>query len=368
VGPWASTTVELGTVGRFDRIDQSQSLVDASVRHQTWDRRIDALVHGVDVGLYSDLDWQLGSAVRLRVGGRADALFYDVDDRLGNLAPSVRPDDVFITGYRRSAAGVAAGPRTSAEVRALPWLSVRGAYGEGYRSPQARSLENGERAPFTKVRSADLGVRLAGTDRHALTVSGYWTRLSDDVAFDAEAGRLERVGATRRVGAVVHAQTRPADGIIGAVSVTYVDAELLEPPPATAEDPDPAFTRGQNLPFVPPLVVRADLGVDGPLARRGGPWELTGRLGVGFSFLSPRPLAWGGTSDPVPLLDASAGLAIGPFDLSASFFNLLDRRWAAVEYAFPSHWDPEGVRPRTPARHIAAGAPFSFLFTLGVSL
>jgi iron complex outermembrane receptor protein len=365
---WAEGTVELGMVGRFDNIVQAQNLLDASVRNQTWDRRVDATVRGADLGMYGDLDWRFTSYLRARAGVRADVLYYNIEDALGNFAPAVRPQDAYIPGFRRGAFGVAWGPRTSVEVLPLDWLSIRAAYGEGYRSPQARLLEDGERAPFTKVRSADLGVRWGTGERWQVTTAGFYTHLSDDVAFDAEEGRLERIGASQRLGAVVHAQARPVEWIVAAVSATYVDAELLEPPPATAEEPQPAFERGQNLPYVPPVVLRADLGTQGTLARRARPWPLTGRAGVGFSYLSPRPLPYGAFAEHLPLLDASAGLGYGPFDFGASFFNVLDHRYAAVEYNFASDWDPDGLRSRTPARHIAAGAPFSFMFTLGVSL
>ncbi|MCA9695729.1 MAG: TonB-dependent receptor, partial [Myxococcales bacterium] len=356
---WAEGTVELGFTGRFDAISQTQSLLDATVRGQTWDRRIDATIHGADLGLYGDLDWRFTRYLRLRLGMRADVLFYDIDDRLGNFVPLSRPDDTFLQGFRRDAYGVAAGPRTSAEVTPLPWLSLRVAYGEGYRSPQARTLDDGERAPYTKVRSGDLGLRLSPGRAGLVTVTaaGFYTHLSDDVVFEPREGRLERVGATRRLGGVLAAEARPLSWLIGQLSLTYVDAALLEPPPATAEEPQPPFTPGQNLPYVPPVVVRADLGVAGPLARQGRPWALSGRLGAGFSYLSPRPLPYGGASDHVPLLDVSAGLKFGPLDLGASVFNALNHRYAAIEYNFASDWDLASPRPRTPARHIAAGAP-----------
>ena len=365
---WAHGTVELGFAGRVDEINQAQNLLDAAVRNQTWDRRIDATILGADLGFWGDLDWRFTKYLHLRLGMRGDILAYDINDRLGNFVPLARPDDAFIVGFRRSALGVAWGPRTSVEVKPLDWLSIRAAYGEGYRSPQARTLEDGEDAPFSKVRSADLGVRFDWNDHYQLTLSGYYTHLSDDVAFEAEEGRLERIGETRRLGAVVHAQARPLDWLIGALSVTFVDAELLEPPPATAEEPQPPFQAGQNLPFVPPVVVRLDLGARPTLARNLGPWDLKGRAGLGFSFLSHRPLPYGGFADPVALLDASTGLGWGPFDLGFEIFNLLNSRYAATEFTFASSWDPDGARTRTPARHIAAGAPLSWLVTLGVSL
>lgn len=364
---WAHGTLELGLSGRVDEIDQEQNLLDAAVRNQTWDRRVDASIFGANLGLWGDLDWRFTRYLGLRFGARADVLHYEVDDRLGNFAPLTRPRDTYIVGFRRSAFGLAFGPRTSAELRPLEWLSIRAAYGEGYRSPQARLLEDGEEAPFSKVRSADLGARFTWYDEYQVTLAGYATELSDDVAFDAEEGRLERIGRTRRLGAVLHGRARPLDWLIGAVSVTFVDAELLEPPPATAEEPQPPFRAGQNLPFVPPWVARLDLGARPTLAEGAGRWDLTGRGGLGFSLLSARPLPFGDFAEPVALLDASVGLGWGPLELAFEAFNLLNRRYAASELSFASSWDPDGARPRTPARHFAAGSPRAWLVTLGVS-
>jgi iron complex outermembrane recepter protein len=366
---WAHGTVEVGADGRLDVIDQAQNLLDGAVRGQTWDRRVDAAVRGVDLGFWGDLDWVLWRRLHARLGLRADLLSYDIEDRLGNFAPLTRSQDQYIVGFRRSAMGMAWGPRTSFDLHVTRELSLLAAYGEGYRSPQARLLEDGERAPFTKVRSADAGVRLDFGDSLRLTVGGFYTRLSDDIAFDAGEGRLERIGATRRRGATAQLVSRPTPWLVQSLSLTVVDATLLEQPPGSAEDPQPPFVRGQQLPFVPPVVMRADIGAERPLFKLNGATALVGRAGLGFSFLSPRPLPYGGHSAALGLLDASVGAKLSPFELRIEGFNLLGRRYAAVEYNFPSDWDPlDGVRPRTPTRHMAAGAPRSFLVSLGLTL
>lgn len=365
---WAHGTIEIGTDGRFDHIEQSQNLIDAAVRSQTWDRRVDASIHAVDLGAFGDLDWQLGRYVEARLGVRADLLSYEVDDRLGNFVALTRPQDSFLPGFRRSALGLAYGPRTSVAVQALPWLTLLATYGEGFRSPQARTLEDGEETPFTKVRAADVGARFSWGRANTASVSAFYTQLSDDVAFDASEGRLERVGATQRLGAVAHVQSRPTSWLVASASCTFVDATLREPPPPTAEEPQPAFEKGQRLPFVPPVVLRSDLGVRHPLTQFWGQ-TLMGHAGLGFSFLSPRPLPFDESAEPVSLLDASAGLSWGIVDADFALFNALNSRYAALEYNFASDWNPtDGVRPRTPARHIAAGAPLSWMLSLGVRL
>ena len=367
--PGTRGTLEMGADARLDIIAQTQNLIDASVRSQTWDRRVDASVRGMDLGLWGDLDWTVVEMIRLRLGARADVLSFGIDDRLGNFAPLSRPQGSFIPGFRRSAQGLAAGPRTSVEFLPTEWMSIQGAYGEGYRSPQARLLEDGEKAPFSKVRSADLGLRLDFGAPLQLSLGGYFTHLSDDIAFDAAEGRLERIGATQRLGAVAHAVTRPFSWLVGSLSMTYVDATLLEAPPASADEPQPPFAEGQNLPFVPPWVIRADLGARRTLLDDFFSRPLQGNGGLGFSYLSPRPLPYGEFSNPVALLDASMGLAWGPMELSFEIFNLLNAQYAAIEYSFPSDWSPnDSVRSRTPARHSAAGAPLSWMLSVEISL
>lgn len=366
---WAAGTVEVGADGRIDVIQQKQNLLDASVRSQTWDNRVDAGIRALDLGVWGDLDWELSDYVSVRAGVRADMLSYDVEDHLGNFAPLTRPQDQFIPGFRRSAQGLAWGPRTSLEIQPSQWLSILAAYGEGFRSPQARLLEDGETAPFTRVQSADLGMRFDWGDPLKLTVGGYYTHLSDDIAFEAAEGRLERTGATERLGAVAHATTRPTSWFVGSLSFTFVDATLLEPPPPTADEPQPPFTQGQNLPFVPPVVIRADLGVRRPILSSLGGARLVWEAGVGFSYLSARPLPYAEFAEPLALLDGSTGIAWGSLELAIEVFNVLNSTYAAVEYSFPSDWESDdGIRPRTPARHTSAGAPRSLMTSLGVTL
>lgn len=362
---WLDARLEVGLQTRLDRIGQAQNLIQAP-QNETWDRRVDARIGAADIGVFGGVELDATEVLSIRVGARADLLTYEVDDRLGNFIPEFRRDS-YIVGYRRSALGVAAGPRTSVVVRPLSWLSILAGYGEGYRSPQARTLEDGESAPFTKVRSADAGVRFEAGERLTVRATGYWTRLSDDVAFDPRDGRLERVGATRRAGGVLHVEARPLPGLVASGSATYVDAELLEPPPASAADPQPPFQAGQSLPYVPPWVLRLDVGGHRELARlKDLPVE--GRIGVGYSFLSPRPLPNALFASRVSLFDASAGVSWGPVGLSLDVFNLFDQRYAAVEYAFASHWDPDAPRSRLPARHTSAGSPRTVMLTLEVRL
>lgn len=362
---------ELGLQARLDRTAQAQRLIQAP-QNQVWDERVDATILFGDVGVWMDLDLEIGEHVRVRGGARADALFFDVDDALGNFIPSYR-GETYIVGHRRTAFGVVAGPRFTLEYAPTDHVQVLAAYGEGFRSPQARTLADGERAPFTKVRSADLGTRFTFGDRaqHRITATGFFTQLTDDVIFDPEGARYERIGPTRRAGLVAAVQTEPTSFLLASASLTWVRATLLEPPLATTSDPDPAFEEGQLLPYVPPVVLRLDLGAYGDLARgeRNG---LVGRVGVGYSLVGRRPLPYSERAAMINLLDAQASLTFErgehQVELGLEASNIIGTRWSASEYLFTSNWDPSAVPSRVPMRHFAAGAPRTVLLTLGLTL
>ncbi|MFN0062290.1 MAG: TonB-dependent receptor, partial [Myxococcaceae bacterium] len=356
---------EMGLSLRTERIDQVQNLLQTP-DNQTWDRRIDADIQTTDVGAYADADLRWGSVVHLRGGVRADVLHFDVTDTLANRIPRFQ-QATFIPGFRRTALGVAIGPRATLEADFDP-VQLLASYGEGFRSPQALQLEEGENAPFTKVRGVEIGGRYRprGGERFALTAAGYFTTLSSDLAFDPTELRLERLGPTRRLGGVAHLLARPFSWLLASVSATFVHATLLEPPPATPDNPSPQFTPGQRLPYVPPWVVRADASAQ----REFDVWGLhvDARLGTGFTFLSPRPLPYGRFAEPVALWDVSLGLRARWVELTLDVFNVLGSRYAAVEYSFVSNWDNRDVPSLLPARHFAAGPPRAFQLTLGFHL
>lgn len=356
--------LEVGLEGRLDVIGQAQNLIQAP-QNQTWDQRVDADVRGLDVGAYADLDLHVGDHVVVRGGVRADVLQYDIDDRLGNFIPRYRRDQ-YILGYRRSALGLAAGPRATLEWTPIEALTLSTSYGEGYRSPQARQLADGETAPYAKVQSADVGARLhlGEHDELRAQVAAFYTHLGYDVAFDPGEGRLESIGPTTRMGVSGQLVVKPWRFLLASISATFVHATLDAPPLASAEDPSPPYQRGQSLPYVPPFVLRGDARAEETLFVIDG-HDLEGHVGVGLSVVSSRPLPYGEHATPFGLLDAGVGVAYRGFTLDLTGQNLLDARYAATEYAFASNWSPDRIDSRLPARHFSAGAPLSLSLALG---
>lgn len=362
---WLDAQLEFALNGRVHRIEQAQNLLQVP-DNQTWDQRIQTQLWSFVVGGYMDLDVHVTKYIRLRGGVRADSLFFDIDDKLGNFIPSFQRQS-FIVGYRRQASGLMVAPRASLTAKPMSWLDLIASYGEGYRSPQARLLDNGENAPFSRVRSMELGgkVRLFGPLDLTVSAAGYVTWLGNDLAFDPAEGRLEKVGPTSRKGFALAATVEPLRDLLLNASFTFVHATLDAPPVQSVTNPVPAYVPGQLLPYVPPVVARLDASYRLALAKIDE-HALSARAGLGFSFLSQRPLPYGRTSDAVALLDASLALSYRWLDLGVEVSNLTNSRYAAVEYSYVSNWQPSSAPSLLPARHLSAGAPLTVLGTLGV--
>jgi iron complex outermembrane receptor protein len=313
--------------------------------------------------MWLDLDWNFTKYLNITGGVRADVLFFNVTDWQENVSP----DDV--VPYRRTAAGVAVGPRAVATVKPIEQLDVVLSYGRGFRSPQARTIIENDNVDFTRVHSADIGLRsrIGKNDELKLALTGFFTKLSNDLIFEAHEARFEPIGPTTRVGAVFYAQARPLPWLYGAFSVTYAKASLDETPAAEPGEPDPGLAAGDPIPFVPPWLLRLDVGASEDLVELGK-HPLNGRIGLGYTFLGERPLRFSQTSPRVNLLELNAGLSWWFLELGFQAFNLLNVQYAAQEFVFESNWDPTTPPPDQPARHIAAGAPRTFLFQIGFRL
>lgn len=102
---------------------------------------MDASIRATDVGVFVDGLLAYKRLVRVRGGVRADALLYDVDDRLGNFIPAFRSSRTF-----RAFAGRRAGLRGVLAVRSRATRSR----GPARRSPTVRAFAHPRRASSKK--------------------------------------------------------------------------------------------------------------------------------------------------------------------------------------------------------------------------
>lgn len=343
----AHDAVEIGAYGRHDVITQSQRRLSDLDDHVT-SSLVDADVRGTNIAGYVDAAIHPLRRLTVRGGIRADALAYASQDRLGANGVPVAPQG-------RATEGVHLGKKLTLDYGLAAGLHALASYGDGFRSPQARSLSEGEQTFFTTVSSYELGLRYARGTAITGSIAGFYTSLSDDLVFDPTTTRNERVPSTARKGLAAEAVLRPTPSFLFSSSATYTHASFTEG--------DATFGKGDLLPYVPQLVVRTDVTYKRTLAHVFAR-DLVGRVGSGLEGLVNRPLPYSETGRNVFLIDASAGLRLKEIELGLDVFNLLDANWYDGQFVYASNFPRAATPSRIPARHVTIGPPRTLFFTL----
>jgi iron complex outermembrane recepter protein len=354
----ARMVVEPGTVIRIGRSEQTRSLLVPDTL-DAWDRRVDARVQTLDVGAYVDADVRLFDRLRLAGGPRADVLSVSVDDRLANVVPAGIAPPGALPGQRRSATGVAAGPRATAELEVSDALAVSTSYGEGFRSLNAPNLEDGASRPFSKVRSVETGARARDARRrYETTLALFNTWVENELVFVAESGGFEAQGRSIRRGVVGSVLARPFPWLLASSALSVTDAFFQTNVPNVS----------RRVQSVPPLLYRADLTARTKVARIEDRW-LTARTGVGYTLLSPLHLTDHVRGPAVHVLNANAGVRYGAVDFSLDAFNVLDLAYPDEANHYLSNWSFQpGQQAASFATHYQAAPPMTVLGTLGLHL
>jgi hypothetical protein len=271
---------------------------------------------------------------------RADALAYAIHDRL--LAD------------RRSAMGFHVGPKGTLELVPHEMLSIFLSYGNGFRSPHALSLGDGERTPFTTVHAGELGLRVALRDVLTVTLTGFTTYVEEDVVFDHAAARNIASGETLRGGLTLLAWSRPVKWLEVALSGSFTHATYLE--------------TGELLPYAPRLVMRADVHAEHAVwSVRGKDLVLMG--GLGARLVGPRPLPYDGWTRTLFLTDLTAGVRICRLTAKVEILNLFNTRWRDDEFVYISNFEHAAPAPDlVPQRHLTAGHPITVMATVELNI
>ncbi|MBL8951745.1 MAG: TonB-dependent receptor [Myxococcaceae bacterium] len=337
--------VDVGIGGRRDGIAQLQKAYRES-DGTTFEDQVDARITQSSAYLYGEAIYSPG-AWRFLLGARADLIAFEVVDNLAFTDPRFYDG----TGYARTALGVHPALKAGIERHFGDHVRVFASYGDGFRSPQARSLAQGERAPFATVRSGELGVTFASS-RFSAQLAGFGSWVQDDFFFDHTVGTTVFVGSTFRAGAALQLIARPIEGLVISASGTLATARLLE--------------RDALLPYFAPTVARVDVGYTKPFTCFG--LRCSARAGAAATFIGPKPLPYGDESNTIGLVDVRLGARLQWFELLIDVTNVLDARWRDGEFVYPSRFDPDGAQSRLPSRQFTAGAPRQAFFTLMVHL
>jgi len=335
--------LEGGLEFRHDIVDQSQKRLHHVDAHP-YLTEIDASYSITDIAMYADLETRFLAWLRVRAGLRADVLSFKIHDELAFDG----------AGDRRSAMGFHVGPKATVELIPHELVSIFLSYGNGFRSPHALSLGDGERTPFTSVHAGEVGLRLALPGVLTVTATGFVTGVEEDVIFDHASARNIFTGETLRAGGTLLVFARPLGWLEFVVSGSFTHAAFVE--------------TWDLLPYAPRIVVRADLRAEHAVAR-----FLSRDLGLmgGLSarLVGPRPLPYDEWTDTLFLLDLTAGISFGEVQLGVELRNLFDSRWRDDEFVYISNFDRTAASPDiVPQRHFTAGHPFTVMATVKVNL
>jgi hypothetical protein len=248
------------------------------------------------------------------------------------------------------------GPRVTLDGTIAQGFHGMLSYGEGFRSPQARSLGNGEKTPFTIVKSMEAGLRYASASING-SLSVFRTTLNNDLAFDAATTRNESVPASARVGGALEFVIKPVPWLVSSGSGTYTRATFTEA--------DSQFHAGDKLPYVPELILREDLAFTPTLGRL---WSrnVTGRFGTALTGMFNRPQPYGAFGHNVVLIDALAEVRLKEVAIGLDVFNLFDTHWYDSEFTYSANWNPGAAARLVPERYVTVGAPRTILATLSL--
>jgi len=354
----------VGVSVRTDFIEQQQ--LDVSSAGSTVLRAVvDARIRATDAAGWLELALAPTRWLHLRGAWRLDGLAYAViDETPASEARAGADPDAFARklrpvspgGQARSSMGTHSGPRATLDATLSPELHAVVSWAEGFRSPQARSLGDGERAPFTTVQSSEAGLRYA-TDGFLGTWSVFRTTLDGDLVFDAATTRNEAVPGSERLGSAAEFTARPNAWFVSSGSVTYTRA--------TFRQSDATYAAGDELPYVPQLVLREQLAFT-PRLGRLGQRELQGRLGTALTGMLRRPQPYGQFGHEVFLVDATGEVRLREVALGLDVFNVLDARWYDSEFTYSARWDRSGPARLVPERYVTVGAPRTILLTLSL--
>ena len=265
--------------------------------------------------------------LRLQPGVRTEVFLVDRDDGSLAWAPAVAPklsvslfDGEVATGF----------------------LS----YGRGLRSPDARGVVGGGRAPVAIVDGMEAGVTSRPANWVSLRAAGFATFVSDEIVFDHVSARYLATGSTRRFGVDAGLSFRPLASLRIDTDVTWSEGRYT--------------VTGEPIPYAPQL-----LGSVGVYLER---LEVPGaRITAGLRtwVLGPRPLTDGYTSTPSVAADLTAQIEVFDWVITLDVDNLFATRWRDGEFVYASRWDPDGPLSELPERHITAGAPFAARLGVG---
>ena len=364
--------VELGYYARGDQTTSTQDRIQSS-NQVPYKREVDLTSTLGDIGLYADANLKVLPWLGFRGGVRADMFLFDV---LNNCAAQATPDYPNKTNaeidqscfseqehgayrepqQRYSTSAGAIMPRATVNVGPFAGFTMSGSIGNGVRSIDPIYISQGTDTPFVSTQSKDLGVAYT---KHfeKVTVAAksdfFTTHVDRDLIFDETEGRnVLSTGSTRTGWSGSARVTGPF--FDEGVNLTFVTARFDD--------------THLDVPYVPTMVLRSDSAFFHELPWRIRSKPVKGVVGYGLSYIGPRALPYGQSSDVVFTSDASANLRWSIWQLGVMSTNLFGAKYRLGEYNYVSDFHSQAQPTLVPERAFSAGAPREIFLTIACTL
>jgi hypothetical protein len=363
--------------GYFARIDQTTSAQYRDMAANQAPYLTDANLTSTlaDVGVYVDANLRPTRWLALRGGVRAEAFVFDVlnncavNSSVGVDSPSNQYPEVdqpclselehgvYREPIQRSSTGDGAVmPRGTLVMGPFDHFEFALSAGTGVRSVDPSYVAQGLLTPFVTIQSEDLGVSYngqVGSVNLAAKSVFFNTHSGQDLLFDPSEGRSTLASGSTREGWSGSARALGSFFDIAAnataVKATFDDTHLL-------------------VPYVPDLVLRADLAFFHDLPWRIDDKPILGVIGYGMSYVGRRPLPYSQLSDVIFVSDASASLAWRLWNVRLAATNLFDSKYKLGEYNYASDFHSQAEPTLAPERSFTAGAPRIIMLSIGMTL
>jgi iron complex outermembrane receptor protein len=323
---------------RLDLIDQRDEHIDTA--GEVWNTHYDGAVRQTDLGAWLDLRATPVGWLTLEPGLRVEGLWVDllrrVDEQVGELAEP---------RHEQAWAPVVA-PKGLITLRPHDRLDLLLSYGRGFRSPDARGVADGDRAPVTLSDTVELGLDAAPAHGVELRAAGFATWLSNELVFDHVVGRFLSAGATRRFGGELVLAWRPIDALRLQLEGSGADGRYV-----ASREP---------IPFAPRWMGSVGAYAEG--LKLADSWW-TGGLRV--RVVGQRPLPSGFVSHMAVVGDLTLHGEWRGWVLDVDLDNLFFNRWRDGEFVFPSYWDRSRPESELSVLHITAGDPSALRIAVG---
>ena len=345
--------LSFGYALRFDQGDTSQRRLRA-VTAIPYKRVFDASFTILNIAGWTRLHFRPCRWFALKGGVRLDAFSFGVTD---HNQPETDREGVRDPSQTSQSLGYAVNPRVTLDFRLHKGLHLLGSYGQGTRSTEAMALSDNETTPFAKAHSAEGGLSYRfGKPGDPFSVSAQgsyvYTHITQDMLFSETAGRNIPIGASDRHAGLLGLRFMVGKWFDSLLNVGYAHATLAD--------------TGELIPYVPEWIVRLDVAAQGQISD----WKLagvpvTGRLGLGFTYVPGRPLPLKENGDPMYLLNLGGEIRLYHFSLGVEMRNLLDQRYRQSEFHYASNFEsPDAIPSQVAARHFVAGEPLFIMGTI----